>query len=97
VAIKSFSMRDIETFYKTGKVPAKCGWSGVHRIVTRKLDIIHYAQELRDLKAPPGNRLEALKEDFKGWHSIRINDQWRIVFIWTDEGAEKIDIIDYHG
>ncbi len=54
------------------------------------------AQELKDLRAPPGNRLEALLGDRAGWHSIRINDQWRVCFIWTPQGPENVEIVDYH-
>ena len=62
----------------------------------RKLDLLQYAADLRDLRSPPGNRLEALQGDLKGLHSIRINDQWRIVFRWTAVGAEGVRIADYH-
>ena len=58
--------------------------------------ILCYAQVLLDLAAPPGNRLEELKGDLAGFHSIRINDQWRIVFHWTDSGPADVDILDYH-
>ena len=54
------------------------------------------AVELRDLRAPPGNRLEALTGDRAGQHSIRINDQWRICFVWTESGAVNVEIVDYH-
>ncbi len=62
----------------------------------RKLDMLDYAGVLTDLASPPGNRLEALKGDLKGFHSIRINDQWRIVFQWTASGPADVDILDYH-
>ena len=62
----------------------------------RKLDMLDAAAVLEDLRAPPGNRLEALKGEFKGQHSIRVNDQWRIVFRWTPEGAAQVRLIDYH-
>ncbi len=58
--------------------------------------MLHYAHILDDLKSPPGNKLEALKDDLKGFHSIRVNDQWRIVFEWTDQGPAKVRVIDYH-
>lgn len=54
------------------------------------------AQVLNDLRSPPANRLEALKDDRKGQYSIRINDQWRICFVWTDGGVEAVEIVDYH-
>ena len=61
-----------------------------------KLDILNAAQSLEDLRSPPGNRLEALKGDFKGFHSIRINVQWRIVFRWQSSNAHEVQIVDYH-
>ena len=66
------------------------------KIAFRKLDQINIATELDDLRVPPGNRLEALKADRKGQHSIRINDQYRICFVWQESGAENVEIIDYH-
>jgi toxin HigB-1 len=62
----------------------------------RKLAMIVAARELSDLLSPPGNQLEALKGDRKGQHSIRINDKWRICFRWTSDGAEDVEIVDYH-
>lgn len=62
----------------------------------RKLDMIHAAVELNDLRTPPGNRLEALRGNLKGFHSIRINDQWRIIFRWETREAYDLEIIDYH-
>ena len=61
-----------------------------------KLDVLNAAQSLDDLKSPPGNRLELLRGDFAGFHSIRINKQWRIVFRWQDSGAHDVQILDYH-
>lgn len=61
-----------------------------------KLTLIENAVSLRDLASPPGNRLEALKGNRQGQHSIRINDQWRICFVWVNGGAEKVEIVDYH-
>lgn len=61
-----------------------------------KLDVLNAAQSLEDLKSPPGNRLEALKGNFAGFHSIRINNQWRIVFRWQASNADDVQIIDYH-
>jgi proteic killer suppression protein len=58
--------------------------------------MIHYAVSLTDLLSPPGNRLKELRGSLKGWHSIRINDQWRILFIWTPSGATRVKICDYH-
>jgi toxin HigB-1 len=66
------------------------------KITRRKLQMIAAASVLTDLKVPPGNRLEALKGDRKGQHSVRVNDQFRICFIWTDEGARDVEFTDYH-
>lgn len=79
----------------SGKAP-KGFPSDVLRSAQRKLSMIQDAQRLEDLLAPPGNRLEALKGGRKGQHSIRINDQWRICFVWSDGGAEQVEIVDYH-
>lgn len=68
----------------------------IWRIARRKLDVIHQAEVLSDLRVPPGNRLEALRGDRAGQHSIRINDQYRICFRWTVKGAEDVAITDYH-
>lgn len=62
----------------------------------RKLRMINQSRTLSDLKVPPGNRLEALKGNRAGQHSIRINDQWRICFVWKDGGADNVEIVDYH-
>lgn len=66
------------------------------RVARRKLDQINQAAELDDLQVPPGNRLEELKGDRKGQHSIRINEQYRVCFTWTERGAEGVEIVDYH-
>lgn len=62
----------------------------------RKLDVLNAAAKLDDLKAPPGNRLEALKGALQGFHSIRVNDQWRLVFRWLDGKVEEVRLTDYH-
>ena len=62
----------------------------------RKLTILEFAQILSDLRVPPGNRLEALSGERRGQHSIRINDQWRICFVWTATGPDQVEIVDYH-
>ena len=66
------------------------------RSAQRKLTMLDNAADLVDLRSPPGNRLEALKADRAGQHSIRINDQWRICFTWTEAGPESVEIVDYH-
>jgi toxin HigB-1 len=71
--------------------------SDIQNIALRKLRLLNQARVLNDLRVPPGNRLEALKGDRKGQHSIRINDQWRICFVWDDGGPVNVEILDYHG
>jgi proteic killer suppression protein len=68
----------------------------LRRSVLRKLQLIHRAMNLNDLRVPPGNRLEALSGDLAGYHSIRINDQWRVIFRWVDGDAFAVSIKDYH-
>jgi proteic killer suppression protein len=68
----------------------------LYRTARRKILYIHDAAELSDLKVPPGNKLEALKGDLVGYHSIRINIQWRVVFRWNNGNAEEVSVIDYH-
>ena len=71
--------------------------SDIQGVALRKLRLLNQARVLADLRVPPGNRLEALKADRAGQHSIRINDQWRICFRWSDGGAQDVEIVDYHG
>lgn len=71
-------------------------FASIARVAARKLVQLNRARLLTDLSVPPGNRLEALRGRGSGWHSIRINDQWRIIFKWTDAGPEKVEIVDYH-
>ena len=66
------------------------------RVARRKVLYLHDAAELEDLRTPPGNRLEALKGRWKGFHSIRINDQWRVVFRWEHGNAHDVAVVDYH-
>ena len=97
VVIQSFGNRLAENLYddkdtRSGRrIPKE-----LHRRARRKLLYLHDAAELQDLREPPGNRLEALKGDWKGFHSIRINDQWRIVFRWQSGNADDVHVIDYH-
>ena len=72
------------------------GFGAIERAALRKLDMLHSAETLDDLRAPPGNRLEALAGNRRGQHSIRVNDQWRVCFRWTDQGPEDVEIVDYH-
>jgi proteic killer suppression protein len=71
-------------------------WANIRKVALRKLDQIEASSTLTDLKVPPGNRLEALKHDRAGQHSIRINDQYRICFVWKTDGAHDVEITDYH-
>jgi toxin HigB-1 len=66
------------------------------RVTRRKLRYLHRAKHLDDLRVPPGNRLEALKADRAGQHSIRVNDRYRICFMWTPDGPEDVEFVDYH-
>lgn len=70
--------------------------SDIRAIALRKLDMVNAARVLLDLRSPPGNRLEALKGDLRGLHSIRINDQWRVIFRWTEGAAHDVRVLDYH-
>jgi toxin HigB-1 len=90
--IKSFADRDTERLFRDEKVRR---FHAIERQARRKLLQLSAAAELSDLRVPPGNRLEALVGDRKGQHSIRVNDQWRICFLW-DDGAHDVEIVDYH-
>jgi proteic killer suppression protein len=97
VAIRSFGDdRTRDVFDGTTNARTRGLPTDVLTRAKRKLDMMNAASILDDLKAPPGNRLEALKGDLAGKHSIRINDQWRIVFRWTPTGPEEVTIDDYH-
>ena len=96
MAIQSFASLAVERFFTEGRVPKGVGWTKIARVAARKLDMLDYAGALGDLASPPGNRLEVLRGDLAGLHSIRINDQWRIVFRWERAGPADVDIRDYH-
>jgi proteic killer suppression protein len=87
MAIQSFPSPALEPFFREGRPLKGVGWANVARIAARKLDMLDYAVVLSDLASPPGNRLEALRGDSRGSHSMRIDDQWRVVLRWTDAGA----------
>ena len=70
--------------------------SDIQNVALRKLRLLNQSRELTDLSVPPGNRLEALKAERSGQHSIRINDQWRICFVWTAGGPKDVEMVDYH-
>jgi proteic killer suppression protein len=93
--IRSFKGKFAETILQSRMVP-KGFPANLASVARRKLIMVDSADILAALNSPPGNRLEALKGNLTGKHSIRINDQWRIVFRWTDAGPEDVEIIDYH-
>ena len=95
--IASFADGATEALFhgETGKSIKKIPFD-IRKVAVRKLDMVNAAHELQDLRVPPGNRLEALKGALRGKHSIRINDQWRIVFRWKDGDAHEVEIDDYH-
>ena len=92
--IAGFKDVDAERLFRTGgsrRIPAN-----LRRVAARKLGWLHGAHDLNDLRVPPGNRLEALHGDWQGQHSIRINDQYRICFVWRDGNAHEVEVVDYH-
>jgi len=92
--IKSFRDKEAEKIFNrqfSRKIPRS-----IHRIALRKLVMLDAAIEIRDLRVPPGNRLEILKGSRKGQHSIRINQQWRLCFMWRAGNAYNVEIVDYH-
>ncbi len=91
--IKSFKCSETQALSKGQRVKR---FSNIATVARRKLRQLEIAGRLGDLRVPPGNRLEALKDDRAGQHSIRINDQFRLCFRWTDTGAEDVEILDYH-
>lgn len=91
--IQSFGSRDTEELFKDGKSRR---WSGIAQVALRKLDMLNAAVELADLSSPPGNRLKPLSGNREGQYSIRINDQFRLCFVWTAAGPKAIEITDYH-
>ena len=91
--IRSFKCKYTEALSRGRRVRR---FVNIEKVARRKLRQLEIANRLDDLKVPPGNQLEALKDDRSGQHSIRINDQWRVCFRWTDAGAENVEIVDYH-
>ncbi len=91
--IRSFRCRETRVLFETGKSRR---FSAIAQVALRKLDQLDNVTQLRSLSIPPGNHLEALKGNRLGQFSIRINDQWRICFRWSDEGPEDVEIVDYH-
>ena len=91
--IHSFRCSDTDALFQNKAVRR---FANIERVARRKLLQLHASTTLGNLRIPPGNQLEALKGDRKGQYSIRINDQWRICFVWHDEGAHEVEIVDYH-
>ena len=91
--IHSFACLHTEALFHSQAVPR---FRNIERVARRKLLQLHAATVLSSLRVPPGNQLEALKGDRKGQHSIRVNDQWRVYFVWREDGAHQVEIVDYH-
>jgi proteic killer suppression protein len=91
--IKSFKSADTERLFNDGNVPK---FVNIRQSARRKLLMLHAAKHLLDLRVPPGNRLHPLSADREGQHSISINDQWRICFVWKEADAYNVEIVDYH-
>ena len=95
--IRGFGNQLAEDLYYDRKTKATRSFPPeLRRIARRKILLLHDAAELRDLRSPPRNKLEALRGDRKGSHSIRINDQWRVVFVWKGSDAYEVEMVDYH-
>lgn len=94
MVIKSFKDKETQKLYQ--RLYSKKFPHDIQRIALRKLRMLNNARSLHDLRSPPGNRLEKLKGNRAGQHSIRINDQWRICFVWRDRDALEVEIADYH-
>ena len=92
--IRSFKDKETKKVFK-GRFSKKLP-QNIQHIAERKLILLHRSATLNDLRIPPANRLEALKGQRQGQHSIRINDQWRICFEWCDDGVYEVEIVDYH-
>jgi len=93
MAIQSFRDSETKGLFETGKSRR---FRAILSVAVRKLDMLDAAVAMADLRIPPGNRLEALHGDREGQHSIRINQQWRICFVWTAAGPAGVEIVDYH-
>ena len=92
--IRSFGSKDTERIWHEQYV--KGVDRTLQRATLRKLELIHAAKDIEDLRVPPGNRLERLVGDRRGQHSIRVNAQWQLCFVWRDGGADNVELVDYH-
>lgn len=93
MAIVSFRCPDTQRLFTSGKSRR---FANIQRVAERKLAQLDAAVTLDFLRSPPGNRLELLDGDRRGQHSVRINGQWRVCFVWTDKGPAQVEIVDYH-
>jgi toxin HigB-1 len=91
--IRSFRCRDTQALFEGGH-PKR--FRAIETVATRKLAMLDAAKTLDFMRSPPGNRLEALRGDRSGQWSVRINDPWRLCFVWTDSGPDQVEIVDYH-
>ena len=91
--IRRFRCKDTQALFEGGH-PKR--FRAVETVATRKLAMLDAAKTLDFMRSPPGNRLEALRGDRAGQWSVRINDQWRLCFVWTDSGPDQVEIVDYH-
>jgi proteic killer suppression protein len=92
--IRGFACKETERLFNDE--PSRRLPGQIQQVARRKLMLLHQARRLEDLRAPPGNRLETLKGDRVGQHSIRINDQWRVCFRWQESDAYGVEVVDYH-
>ena len=91
--IRSFACAETAALFNSVNVPR---FKNIERVARRKLLQLHASTVLESLRVPPGNQLELLKGDRKGQHSIRVNEQWRVCFVWRADGAHDVEIVDYH-
>ena len=93
MSIKSFKCADTERLFRRQRIKR---FKNIESVARRKLEQLEWACILEDLRVPPGNRLKELKDNRAGQHSIRINDQFRVCFVWTSAGPKDVEIVDYH-